>query len=54
MTKFIKMIVWSLVVGALLLPGKSVFALEKIHVTLPSKSFQFVIFPLAKERGYMA
>ncbi len=54
MTKFIKMIVWSLVVGALLLPGKSAFALEKIHVTLPSKSFQFVIFPLAKERGYMA
>ena len=54
MKKFITMIVWSLVIGALLLPGKSAFALEKINVTLPSKSFQFMIFPLAKERGYMA
>lgn len=54
MKKFITMIVWSLAIGALLLPGKSAFALDKINVTLPSKSFQFVIFPLAKERGYMA
>ena len=53
MKKFITMIVWSLVIGALLLPGKSAFALEKVNVTLPSKSFQFIIFPLAKERGYM-
>jgi NitT/TauT family transport system substrate-binding protein len=29
------------------------FALDKVNVTLPSKSFQFIIFPLAKERGYM-
>ena len=43
----------SLLIGVLLLPGKSAFALDKINVTLPSKSFQFIIFPLAKERGYM-
>jgi ABC-type nitrate/sulfonate/bicarbonate transport system substrate-binding protein len=42
-----------LLIGMLLLPGKSVFALDRINVTLPSKSFQFIIFPLAKERGYM-
>ncbi len=28
------------------------FALDKVNVTLPSKSFQFIIFPLANERGY--
>ncbi len=33
--------------------GASSFALDKVNVTLPSKSFQFIIFPLAKERGYM-
>ncbi len=33
--------------------AQSTPALEKINVTLPSKSFQFIIFPLAKERGYM-
>ena len=31
----------------------NLWALEKVNVTLPSKSFQFIIFPLAKERGYM-
>ena len=48
-----KMMVWSLLLGYLLLPAKSAFTLEKVNVTLPSKSFQFVIFPIAKERGYM-
>jgi NitT/TauT family transport system substrate-binding protein len=43
----------SLLIGLLLLPGPSAFALDKVNVTLPSKSFQFIIFPLAKERGYM-
>jgi NitT/TauT family transport system substrate-binding protein len=28
------------------------FALDKINITLPSKSFQFIVFPLAQERGY--
>ncbi|MGH7768040.1 MAG: ABC transporter substrate-binding protein [Candidatus Binatia bacterium] len=41
-----------LLAGVLLLPGKARSA-DKINVTMPSKSFQFIIFPLAKERGYM-
>jgi ABC-type nitrate/sulfonate/bicarbonate transport system substrate-binding protein len=53
MKEFIKKVVWSLVLSALLLPGKAALAIEKVNVTLPSKSFQFIIFPLAKERGYM-
>src|SRR5712691_12583302 len=48
-----KIILSPLLIGMLLLPGKAVFALDKINVTLPSKSFQFIISPLAKERGYM-
>src|SRR5262245_19058256 len=42
-----------LLIGVLLLPGASTFALDKVNVTLPSRSFQFIIFPLAKEQGYM-
>jgi NitT/TauT family transport system substrate-binding protein len=53
MKKFINTTVLSLLIGVLLLPDKSALALDKINVTLPSKSFQFIIFPLAKERGYM-
>jgi len=53
MKKIILSTTASLLIGVLLLPGKSAFALDKINVTLPSKSFQFIIFPLAKERGYM-
>ena len=45
--------IFPLLIGVLLLPDKSAFALDKVNVTLPSKSFQFIIFPLAKERGYM-
>jgi len=37
----------------LLLHPASGIALDRINVTLPSKSFQFIIFPLAKERGYL-
>jgi ABC-type nitrate/sulfonate/bicarbonate transport system substrate-binding protein len=40
-------------IGMSAIAGKTSFALEKVNVTLPSKSFQFIIFPLAKERGYM-
>ncbi len=43
----------SLLAGFLLFPIKSVFPLDKVSITLPSKSFQFIIFPIAKERGYM-
>ncbi len=51
-----KIILWMippLLVVVVLLAGKSVFALDRVNVTLPSKSFQFIIFPIAKERGYM-
>jgi len=53
MKKIIPSMISSLLIGVLLLPGQSALALDKINVTLPSKSFQFIIFPLAKERGYM-
>lgn len=53
MKKIILSINSSLLIGVLLLSGTSAFALDKVNVTLPSKSFQFIIFPLAKERGYM-
>jgi ABC-type nitrate/sulfonate/bicarbonate transport system substrate-binding protein len=42
-----------LFVSLCLLHGLPAFSLDKVNVTLPSKSFQFIIFPLAKERGYM-
>ena len=53
MKKIILSMIAPLLIGLLLLPGRSTFALDKVNVTLPSKSFQFIIFPLAKERGYM-
>src|SRR2546422_7975067 len=53
MKKIIPSMISSLLIGVLLLPGQPAFALDKINVTLPSKSFQFINFPLAKERGYM-
>src|SRR5918992_289654 len=53
MKKTILSMISSLLIGVLLLPGKSAFALDRVNVTLPSKSFQFIILPLAKERGYM-
>jgi NitT/TauT family transport system substrate-binding protein len=52
MKRNIMFMVWSLAISIFLFPGKSALALDKINVTLPSKSFQFIIFPLAKERGY--
>src|ERR1043166_6534902 len=51
--KTILPIVASLLIDVLLPLGGSAFALDRINVTLPSKSFQFIMFPLAKERGYM-
>ncbi len=50
------MILWAaslLLVGVWSLSSRSALATDKVNVTLPSKSFQFIIFPLAKERGYM-
>ena len=53
MKKIFPSLLWLLLIGALLLLGRSALAIDKVNVTLPSKSFQFIIFPLAKERGYM-
>lgn len=53
MKKVIHMIVCSMAISFFPLAGTSALALEKVNVTLPSKSFQFIVFPLAKERGYM-
>ena len=53
MKKFTLSMIASLLIGVLALSTQAVFALDKVNVTLPSKSFQFIIFPLAKERGYM-
>ena len=53
MKKIIPSMIAALLIGVLLLPGTLTFAVDKINVTLPSKSFQFIIFPLAKQRGYM-
>src|SRR5262245_9363992 len=53
MKRIILSTISTVVVSGLLLHEKAAFALDKINVTLPSKSFQFIIFPLAKERGYM-
>ena len=53
MKKMILAMTSMLLIGALLLPVPSTYALDRVNVTLPSKSFQFILFPLAKERGYM-
>jgi NitT/TauT family transport system substrate-binding protein len=53
MKKIILSVIPSLLTGVLLLSVQSAFALDKVSITLPSKSFQFIIFPIAKERGYM-
>jgi NitT/TauT family transport system substrate-binding protein len=52
MKKMIASAVLSLLM-TLWLGGRPALALEKVNLTLPSKSFQFILFPLAKERGYM-
>lgn len=53
MKKTLPSLIVPLLAGALMLSSQAAGALEKVNVTLPSKSFQFIIFPLAKERGYM-
>lgn len=49
----LKLMAWSILFSSLFFPIKTAFSLDTVNVTLPSKSFQFVIFPIAKERGYM-
>jgi len=53
MKTIISSVISQLLIGVLLLSGESAFGLDRVNVTLPSKSFQFIIFPLAKDRGYM-
>jgi NitT/TauT family transport system substrate-binding protein len=53
MKTIISSVILQLLIGVLLLSGESAFGLDRVNVTLPSKSFQFIIFPLAKDRGYM-
>jgi ABC-type nitrate/sulfonate/bicarbonate transport system substrate-binding protein len=53
MKRIILLMVALPLISVLFFHRQSALALDKINVTLPSKSFQFIIFPLAKERGYM-
>jgi ABC-type nitrate/sulfonate/bicarbonate transport system substrate-binding protein len=53
MNKIIASMIWALLITLFLLSSQSTFAVDKVNVTLPSKSFQFIILPLARERGYM-
>ena len=52
MKKIIASMISALLITLFLL-SRTTFAVDKVNVTLPSKSFQFIIFPLARERGYM-
>jgi len=52
MNKIIASMISALLITLFLL-SQTTFAVDKVNVTLPSKSFQFIIFPLARERGYM-
>ena len=45
MKRIILSLIASPLIGVLLFLAKSAFALDKVNVTLPSKSFQFIIFP---------
>jgi ABC-type nitrate/sulfonate/bicarbonate transport system substrate-binding protein len=36
-----------------LVPAQAAHALEAVHLALSSRSFQYVIFPMAQERGYL-
>jgi ABC-type nitrate/sulfonate/bicarbonate transport system substrate-binding protein len=53
MKKIILSMLSPLLIGVLMFPVEPASGVDKVNVTLPSKSFQFIIFPLAKERGYM-
>ncbi len=46
-------VTWFLTSACLLLPARAAFSLETVTVALVAKSFQYVIFPIAQERGYM-
>jgi NitT/TauT family transport system substrate-binding protein len=44
---------WLLVLCNLLLAGQPAFSLETLSVALTSKAFQYVVLPIAQDRGYM-
>ena len=44
---------WVFLMTCFLLPSRLAFSLETLTVTLPSKAFQQVIYPIAQERGFM-
>ncbi len=44
---------WLFLMSCLLFPARIAFSLETLTIALPSKTFQFMIFPIAQERGYM-
>ncbi len=48
-----KIMGWVSLTICLLLPVEVAFSLEPLTVVLASKAFQYVIFPIAQERGYM-
>ena len=48
-----KVYCWTFLLTHLILPLGSASSLETLTVALPSKSFQFAIFSIAKDRGYM-
>jgi len=44
---------WVFLISCLLLPTRVAFSLEPLTVALSAKAFQYAIFPIAQERGYM-
>ena len=48
MKRIILPMISSLLFSVSLLPRQPAIALDKVNVTLPSKSFQFIILPLAR------
>lgn len=42
-----------LVVFSLIIPQRKSFSAEPVHLALSSRSYQYAIFPIAQERGYM-
>ncbi len=48
-----KKIHWLVVIICLLFPARAALSLEPLTIALTSKVFQYVIFPIAQDRGYM-
>ncbi len=48
-----KTVSWLFLLTCLLLPTRAAFGLETVSMSIPTKTFQLVIYPIAQERGYM-